>query len=136
MISGAAPKNLMPVAPFSLMKRTQARASSGVVTGLSQNAPKAMYGSMRGAVMALAALLRACSTVQSMPLPLEGSRMVVMPWPIHSLKTYSAGVPWSVPPMWPCMSTSPGKMYIPSTSSSRSFGPASGRSWARIGTPG
>jgi hypothetical protein len=64
---------------------------------------------MRGAVIAFFALWALASSVQSRPLPLPGSRTVVTPCPIHSLNTYSAGVPWSAPPMWACMSTKPGR---------------------------
>src|ERR1700687_2330569 len=82
---------------------------------------------MRGAVISLRALLAFCLSVQSVPSKLPGSRMVVTPWPIQSLKTYSAGVPWSLPPMCACMSTKPGSTYMPARSISRSPFAALGR---------
>ena len=91
---------------------------------------------MRGAVIWFLALLALCSRVHSRPLPLPGSRMVVMPWPIQSLKTYSAGVPCATPPMCACMSTKPGSTYIPSRLSSLSPRFAFGRFFSSIGTPG
>ena len=55
-----------------------------------------------------------CSSTHESPLPADGSLMVVIPCAIHNLKTYSAGVPCSFPPIWPCISIRPGIAYIPS----------------------
>lgn len=56
-------------------------------------------GTMRGAVISLRSLRRDSLAHHSTPLPQPGSRMVVMPWPIQSLYTYSDGTPCSCPPM-------------------------------------
>ena len=73
----------MPRAPFAFMSRTQRRASSGRVIGLSGR--KNTYGKMRGAVISFASLRFASLAHHSMPLSQPGSRIVVTPWPIHSL---------------------------------------------------
>ncbi len=91
---------------------------------------------MRGAVISLRALFAFSSSVQSRPLPLPGSRTVVTPCPIQSLKTYSAGVPCSLPPMCPCMSTKPGRTYMPWRSISWSPSSALKRFSGSGGAPG
>src|SRR5690606_25667931 len=73
-------------------------------------------------------------SVQSTPLPLPGSRIVVTPCASHSLYTYSAGVPCCAPPVWPCRSTKPGSAYMPWASISR-VAPC-GRRSSRMGSPG
>ena len=91
---------------------------------------------MRGAVILFSLLNFFSSSTQSNPLKLPGSRMVVMPCAIHSLKTYSAGVPCSTPPICPCISIKPGNRYIPSAFSSLPPSFNCGRRLASMGTPG
>src|SRR5690349_21669214 len=57
IISGGAPKNLIPSAPVFVVAITHATACSGVLIGAVLPIPKAVYASMRGAVILLAALL-------------------------------------------------------------------------------
>ena len=84
--------------------------ASGVASGVVAAQAEERRRRMRGAVISLRALLRLAPPASSPGrCRCPGSRTVVMPWPIQSLKTYSAGVPCSAPPMWPCMSTKPGQ---------------------------
>ena len=62
--------------------------------------------------------------------------MVVIPCAIQSLKTYSAGVPCSLPPMCPCMSMKPGNKYMPSQFNSFPPGNSLGRFAVSMETPG
>ena len=106
--SGRSPKNLKPSAPRRAESCTKARACSGVMIGSFTACPKVTYGLSRGAVIWLASLFFLCSTMNSSPLPLPGSALVVMPCAIQSFSTYSAGVPCSCPPRCPWRSTKPG----------------------------
>ena len=97
--SGGAPKNLIPSAPFLAFSLTHVLASSAFVIGVLLPCPKAVYANMRGAVMVFSKDFVLCSSTHDSPLPADGSLMVVIPCAIHNLKTYSAGVPCSFPPI-------------------------------------
>src|SRR5438105_950336 len=105
----------MPSAPFFETYCTNLRACSGVSMAPPSHcrALVKMYGKSRGATISLRALRSRSWMHQSVPLPQPGSRTEVTPCAIHSLNTYSAVVPCSAPPEWPCMSTKPGCTHRP-----------------------
>lgn len=141
MTSGSPPPNLMPSAPFLALARTHSRAASGVVISSLERSPvkllpNQVYASIRGAVISFLLLFSFWSSTQSMPFPEPGSQMVVIPWPIQSLKTYSAGVPCELPPIWAWVSTNPGSRYMPSAFSSLPPSLSLGLPFESIAIPG
>ncbi len=91
----------MPSPPFLATHCTNLRPCSGELSGPPSHIRLAVktYGTMRGATISFFALRSRSCSVQSTPLPEPGSRTVVTPCAIHNLKTYSAVVPCSTPPM-------------------------------------
>ena len=70
--SGRRPMSLRPSARSFACAATQARAASGVASGVLLPRPKNTYAKSRGAVISLRALCARASTIQARPFPLPG----------------------------------------------------------------
>ncbi len=115
-------------------QRTHSLAFSGESTAPRSHAsPGRAYVNIRGATISFRSERAFCSSPHIIG-PCPTPREVVIPLPIQSLCTYSAWGALPAPPVCACMSTSPGKMYMPDTSISRVA--PSGRRLSLIGAIG